>query len=108
MALTGTLLGGLFLVLDKAGVVLPPQQPTHLSPSSFRAANRKDGTLTVTLIKKIEGDREKFMKELRAVLQITTPKNPKEDVIRERTGGAIEVRGNHVRQVREWLAGLGF
>eukprot|EP00977_Amphora_coffeiformis_P002530 scaffold473_cov156-Amphora_coffeaeformis.AAC.12 len=69
---------------------------------------RKDGTLTVTRIKKVSGDREAFIQELRAVLEISIPHNPVDDVIRVRTGGTIEVKGNHTRPIRTWLAGLGF
>lgn len=70
--------------------------------------NRKDGTLTTTRIKKVSGDQQVFLRELRAALQIPEPTNYKDDVIRVRAGGTIEVKGNHVRQVRMWLAGLGF
>lgn len=69
---------------------------------------RKDGTKAVTRIKKVTGDRQDFLRELRVVLQLPNPKNPKEDPVRIRTGGTIEVSGNHVRIVRQWLAGLGF
>lgn len=31
-----------------------------------------------------------------------------ENPIRIRTGGAIEVNGDYAREVRGWLAGLGF
>lgn len=62
----------------------------------------------MTRIKKVSGDRETFIKELRAALEIPIYNNPNDDVIRVRTGGTIEVRGNHVRPVRRWLAGLGF
>eukprot|EP00523_Entomoneis_sp_CCMP467_P005767 CAMPEP_0168742216 /NCGR_PEP_ID=MMETSP0724-20121128/12920_1 /TAXON_ID=265536 /ORGANISM="Amphiprora sp., Strain CCMP467" /LENGTH=217 /DNA_ID=CAMNT_0008789755 /DNA_START=50 /DNA_END=703 /DNA_ORIENTATION=- len=69
---------------------------------------RKDGTKAYTRIKKVGGDRDRFVQELRAVLEIPTPKNPKEDKIRIRTGGTIEVDGNFSKDVRLWLAGLGF
>ena len=48
----------------------------------------------------MSGDREAFLNELKAVLQIRD--------YRVRVGGTIEVSGNHARAVREWLAGLGF
>ena len=70
--------------------------------------HRKDGTKTVTRIKKVTGDRDDFLRELRVVLQLPNPKNAKEDPVRIRTGGTIEVSGNHARTVRMWLAGLGF
>ena len=59
-------------------------------------------------MKKIKGDLDRFVLELRAVLEIPIPKNPKEDRIRIRAGGNIEVDGHHVKSVRDWLAGLGF
>lgn len=31
-----------------------------------------------------------------------------QETIRTHVGGAIEVNGNRVREVREWLYGLGF
>lgn len=68
----------------------------------------KDGTKATTRIKKITGDSSVFIQELRAVLQIPQPRNPRDDVIRVRTGGMIEVDGNHVRDVKQWLTGLGF
>lgn len=69
---------------------------------------RKDGTKGTTLVKKVTGDRETFLKELRAVLQMPKPNNPRDDKIKVRAGGTIEVDGNHVRNVKEWLTGLGF
>ena len=74
----------------------------------FCNSSSKDGTLTVTRIKKVSGDQDAFIQELRATLEIPIPNNPVDDVIRVRTGGTIEVKGNHVRPVRTWLAGLGF
>lgn len=61
-----------------------------------------------TRIKKVAGDTEAFMTELRAILQIPVPRNPRDDTVRVRTGGTIEVKGNRVREVKHWLAGLGF
>mmetsp|Transcript_1435 Transcript_1435/g.3238 ORF Transcript_1435/g.3238 Transcript_1435/m.3238 type:complete len:245 (+) Transcript_1435:48-782(+) len=69
---------------------------------------RKDGARITTRIKKVSGDRDKFLNELRASLQIPIPKNPREDTIRVRTGGTIEIKGNRVLEVKTWLAGLGF
>ena len=61
-----------------------------------------------TRIKKVSGDQEIFLSELRSVLQMPAPQNPKDDPIRIRTGGTIEVKGNRVKEVKYWLAGLGF
>jgi hypothetical protein len=69
---------------------------------------RKDGARTTTRIKKVSGDQEAFLNELRAALQIPIPNNPRDDMVRVRTGGTIEVKGNRVRDVKLWLAGLGF
>lgn len=81
--------------------------PTLL-PVPFHFPYSKDGTLTTTRIKKVKGDQEAFIQELRAALHIPIPHNPKDDPIRVRAGGHIEIRGNYVRPVRTWLAGLGF
>ena len=64
--------------------------------------------MTTTRIKKVTGDQEAFVQELRAALKIPIYQNAADDVIRVRTGGTIEVKGNHVRSVRTWLASLGF
>jgi len=56
----------------------------------------------------VSGDRDVFLNELRATLKIPIPKNLKEDSIRFRTGGTIEVKGNRVQEVKRWLASLGF
>lgn len=71
---------------------------------------RKDGTKTTTRIKKVKGDQEAFLRELRAVLQLPAPASGRasDDNIRTRFGGVIEVDGNYVRKVKLWLAGLGF
>jgi len=72
--------------------------------------NRKDGTKATTRIRKVTGDQAVFLNELRCVLNLPAPKNgnPRDDAMRIRVGGTIEVEGNHVREVKEWLAGLGF
>jgi Mitochondrial large subunit ribosomal protein (Img2) len=69
---------------------------------------RKDGARVTTRIKKVSGDQEAFLSELRAELKIPLPKNSQDDTVRTRTGGTIEVKGNRVREVKEWLAALGF
>ena len=79
-----------------------------MDSSRFIALCRKDGTKATTLVKRIAGDADSFIDELRAVLEIPEPKNPNDDVIRYRTGGTIEIDGNRVREVKQWLAGLGF
>ena len=66
------------------------------------SCHRKDGTKAVTRIKKVAGDQSVFLQELLASLQLSTSQ------VRVRTGGTIEVTGNRVRDVKRWLAGLGF
>ena len=68
------------------------------------------GSKVTTQIRKVTGDRDAFLQELRSVLQLPPPKNgnPRDDPICIRVGGTIEVNGNRVREVRDWLAGLGF
>lgn len=68
----------------------------------FLQIHRKDGTKAVTRIKKVTGDQNVFLKELESTLQV--PSNE----VRIRTGGTIEINGNRVRDVKLWLAGLGF
>jgi len=72
--------------------------------------NSKDGSKITTRIKKVTGDRDLFIRELRSVLALPPPKNgdSRLDAIRIRVGGTIEVKGNRTREVKLWLAGLGF
>jgi hypothetical protein len=57
---------------------------------------------------RIGGNMDLFINELRAVLDIPEPKNPKNDIIRHRVGGTMEIDGNRDREVKQWLAVLGF
>ena len=59
-------------------------------------------------MKRLAGNRDLFVGELRAVLDMPEPKNSNDDTIRYRVGGTIEIEGNRVREVKQWLAGLGF
>lgn len=74
--------------------------------SDFRVA----GSKKTTLIRKVTGDIDAFIAELRIVLDMPLPinLNPNYDKIRMRTGGTIEIDGIKSREVKEWLAGLGF
>ena len=56
-----------------------------------------------TRIKKVTGNVDAFLKELHASLPAVRP-----DDIQQRVGGTIELKGNHVRTVKLWLASLGF
>lgn len=70
---------------------------------SFRLVSSKDGTKVTTRIKKVSGNVDAFLLELRANL----PDIQSSD-IQHRVGGTIEVKGNYVRPVKLWLASLGF
>ena len=68
--------------------------------------DRNGGTQRTTIIKKISGNKDVFLDELRAVLSISADDN---DAIRFRaSGNTIEVSGNRTKEVKRWLAGLGF
>ena len=56
-----------------------------------------------TRIKKVTGNVDAFVKELHATLPWVEL-----DDIQHRVGGTIELKGNHVRPVKLWLASLGF
>lgn len=73
-------------------------------------SRRKDGTKATTRVRKVSGNVEVFLRELRSVLGIPPPLPGKnlDDPVRVRTGGTIEVQGNRVREIKDWLAGLGF
>lgn len=62
----------------------------------------------ITRIKKVTGDRDAFISELRAVGGLPRPLNPNNDKIKIKTGGTIEVHTNCSGKVKRWLAGLGF
>lgn len=67
---------------------------------------RLGGTKHTTIIKRVTGDRETFLDELRRVLGIPVDDD---NAIRSRASGStIEVNGNRVREVKTWLASLGF
>lgn len=61
-----------------------------------------------TRIRKVTGDNDAFLAELRAVLNLPKSKYSRDEPIRIRTGGTVEVKGNRVLEVKEWLGGLGF
>jgi hypothetical protein len=90
---------------------------------------RVHGTKRTTIIRNVTGDIPAFLSELRVVLNlpmgkkgILTSASSKgkhgggeagrgvnaENPIRIRTGGTIEVNGDRAREVKRWLAGLGF
>mmetsp|Transcript_23975 Transcript_23975/g.40860 ORF Transcript_23975/g.40860 Transcript_23975/m.40860 type:complete len:232 (-) Transcript_23975:45-740(-) len=89
---------------------------------------RVHGTKRTTLIRSVQGDIPTFLSELRAVLNLSTGKKGiltsastgkhgggeagrgvnAQNPIRIRTGGAIEVNGDRAKEIKKWLAGLGF
>jgi len=69
---------------------------------------RNDNTKVITRIKKVTGDRDLFINELRALVNLPRPHNPNDDKIKIKTGGTIEVHKNVSGKVKRWLAGLGF
>jgi len=89
---------------------------------------RVHGTKRTTLIRNVQGDIPAFLSELCAVLNLSTGKKGiltsastgkhgggeagrgvnAENPIRIRTGGAIEVNGDRAKEIKKWLAGLGF
>jgi hypothetical protein len=81
---------------------------------------RKDGTGPTTRIRRVTGDVGAFLSEMRASvpsLQSLSSasaggrSSSSSDVglpVRHRVGGTIEIKGNHVRDIKLWLASLGF
>lgn len=64
--------------------------------------HRKDGTKATTQIRRISGDVPTMTQEMCAALKLSP------DVIRVRNGRTVEVDGHHVREIKHWLASLGF
>ena len=89
---------------------------------------RVHGTKRTTIIRNVSGDTPAFISELRAALNLPLGKKGiltsastgkhgggeagrgvnKENPIRIRTGGAIEINGDRATEVKKWLSGLGF
>mmetsp|Transcript_5621 Transcript_5621/g.10262 ORF Transcript_5621/g.10262 Transcript_5621/m.10262 type:complete len:228 (-) Transcript_5621:237-920(-) len=89
---------------------------------------RIHGTKHTTLIRGVTGDLPAFVSELMAVLHLSLGKKGiltsastgkhgggeagrgvnRENPIRIRTGNVVEVNGDHAKEVKKWLAGLGF
>ena len=67
---------------------------------------RLGGTKKTTIIRKVSGDTNTFISEMGTALGVHE-KDMKE-AVRIRAGGNIEVNGIHVKEIRTWLAGLGF
>ena len=104
----------------------PKQRPLRTEPRPTRIG----GTKRTTIIRNVSGDVDALLAELRAVLRLPRGKKKggvltsastgkhgggeagrgvnRENPLRLRTGGAIEVNGDRAAEVRKWLAGLGF
>jgi hypothetical protein len=66
---------------------------------------RIGGTKATTIIKKITGNRDYFVRELRAVLKVAPDSS---DIRLRASGTVVEVKGNRTKEIKTWLAGLGF
>lgn len=82
------------------------QAPSCFQFSSFFFS--KDGTKAVTQIRRVSGDMDAFLQELRSALDLPERKNPRDEKIRVRSGNTIEVDGHYTSDIKKWLAGLGF
>jgi len=64
------------------------------------------GSKQTTIIRKITGDKEIFVEELKAALSISPDDH--RSILWRASGTKIELHGNRTREVKAWLAGLGF
>lgn len=72
----------------------------------MKKKRRLGGSQQTTIVKKVSGNKALFLNELKAVLSISADDN---DAIRLRASGdVIEVNGNRTREIKSWLATLGF
>merc|ERR1712238_380784 len=91
---------------------------------------RIGGSKVTTLVRRVTGDRDEFIRELRVILNMSptsrlpsssipssslsnaslpSPNRGRGDGIRYRAHGTVfEVDGNRTREIKTWLAGLGF
>ncbi len=67
---------------------------------------RLGGTKHTTIIKKVTGDKEIFLNELRAVLGVGVDDH--ESIRVRASGSTFEINGNRVREIKQWLGGFGF
>ena len=67
---------------------------------------RLGGAKQTTIVKKITGDKEIFLNELRAILAISADDH--DSISLKASGSVVEVNGNRSREIKSWLAGLGF
>ena len=73
--------------------------------SDYRGGGRTKHT---TIVRKVRGDIDLFVKELLSHLNSTEGVNLSPQDVRIRAGNVIEIKGTFVHEVRLWLAGLGF
>jgi len=73
--------------------------------SDYRGGGRTKHT---TIVRKVRGDIDVFVKELLSHLNSTEGVNLLPQDVRIRAGNVIEIKGTFVHEVRLWLAGLGF
>ena len=73
----------------------------------YNYLSRIGGTKVTTIIRKTTGDLNMLVKELEIYLRQNHPTS-KTPEIQIRTGGSVVVNGNYSREIRRWLAGLGF
>ena len=57
-------------------------------------------------MKKVTGDKGIFLNELRAILSISA--DDKDSICLRASGSVVEVSGNRSKEIKAWLAGLGF
>eukprot|EP00594_Rhizosolenia_setigera_P013956 CAMPEP_0178960412 /NCGR_PEP_ID=MMETSP0789-20121207/12951_1 /TAXON_ID=3005 /ORGANISM="Rhizosolenia setigera, Strain CCMP 1694" /LENGTH=150 /DNA_ID=CAMNT_0020643761 /DNA_START=348 /DNA_END=800 /DNA_ORIENTATION=- len=65
------------------------------------------GAYQSTVVRKVKGDLEVFLNEMRIHLGLA----PKEfsDMVKIRASGTtVEIKGIHTKEIRSWLVGLGF
>lgn len=69
--------------------------------------SRSHGSKKLTIVRKVSGDHQAFVREVAATLGMTS--DDMEKKIRIKSGGStIEIDGRWSKDVRSWLAGLGF
>lgn len=64
------------------------------------------GSKCTTIIRKITGDKEVFIEELKAALSISPDDHG--SIVWRASGTKIELKGNRTWETKAWLAGLGF
>lgn len=68
--------------------------------------SRNSGSKKSTIIRKVTGDMDIFIRELKAILGF--PPNCEKCIKLRASKTVLEVNGNRSREIKTWLAGLGF